>query len=281
MLLRNLRRAPQTVRVVDERTLLLQPEGVTYLAIPNLGQDRVAGLLTVTLPDGVKVGEVYTVDVLQTRAVLGTVLGAFRLTIPVNKAARLYAREARVLAAFEERLKLTEPKNRWHPILFKQVEYLRARAQGLAEEAADECEPDGGKGTRVRVMLERVKVLDANGPLVHGSGEVSLNARVTSTDAGGIGESTRLPETGAYPVQDRPEGDVIVINREIFRGNVVDDLTVEIYSAESDEKAHACYYRRDSKGDVEKWLHAYRPSGESRDPENVGDWQVWYRIEKV
>jgi len=282
-LLRNLRHAPTTVRALDENTLSLMVDGVTYLPIPNIGPERVAGLLTVTLPDGIKAGEVYTVDVLQMRSAMGLVLGAFRLTIPVTKAALLYAREARLLAVFEERLKLTPADNRWYPILLKQVEYFRSRAQGMAEEAADECVPgpDEGKGTRVRVILEHVKVLDANGPLVHSSGEVSLTANVTSTNAGGIGVSTRLPETGTYPVVDGPQGHVININREIFRGNVVDNLTIEVMSAESEEKGHTCYYRREFKGKVGDWLRAYRPSDESRDPENVGDWQVWYRIEKL
>lgn len=283
MFLRSLRQAPQTVRAVDKHTLSLTVDTVTYLPIPSLGIERLAGLLTVTLPDGVKAGEVYTVDVLQMRAPMGMILGAFRLTIPVTKAAQLYTREARLLAIFEERLKLTPVDNRWYPVLLKQVEYFRARAQGMAEEAADECAPgsDEGKGTRVRVILERVKILDAKGPLVHGSGEVSFTARVTSTNAGGIGAITRLPETGTYPVPDRPEGYVIDINREIFRGNVVDNLTVEIYSAESEERARTGYYRRDLKGNVAKWLGSFEPSGEKRDPENVADWQVWYRIEAM
>ena len=283
MLLRNLRRAPQTVRPVDEHTLSLTVDGVTYLPIPNLGTERVAGLLTITLPDGIKAGEVYTVDVLQMRAPIGAILGAFRLTIPVTKAVRLYAREARLLNVFEERLKLTPLDNRWHPVLMKQVEYFRARAREMATEAADECAeaPGDGKGVRLRVILEKINVLDFYGPLVHGSGEVSLVARVTSTNAGGIGGSTRLPATGAYPVLDKPEGYVIDVNKEIFRGTVVDDLTVEIYSAEPDEAKRTCYYRRKFKGKAAQWLGSYRPRDQKRDPENVGDWQVWYRIEAV
>lgn len=286
-LLRTLRHAPQTVRILDDNTLSLTPVGVTYLPIPNLGGERVAGLLTVIMPDGVKAGEVYTVDVLQMRAPMGVILGAFRLTIPVSKAFRLYAHEARLLKVFDERLSLTPPENRWHPILVKQVEYFRARAQGMAEEAADECTPgpdddkDNDKRRRIRVILERIKVLDVKGPLVHGSGEVSLTARVTSTNTGGIGAITRLPEIGTYPVLERAEGHVIDINREIFRGNVANNLTIEIYSAESEEQAQTSLYRRDLKGNVEKWLGRFKPADEKRDPENVGDWQVWYRIEAV
>ena len=283
MFLRRLRRAPETVRVIDEHTLSLKVDGVTYLPIPNLGNDRVAGLLTVTLPDTISAGQIFTVDVLQMRAPMGMIVGGFQLMIPVSKAARIYAGEARLLAVFEERLSLTGPDNRWYPILFKQVEYLRARAKGLAEESAEECAqaPDDGKGVRTRVILEGIKVLDFYGPLVHGSGEVSLIARVTSINAGGIGNSTRVPLTGTYPVLDRPQGYIIDINKEIFRGTVVDDLTVEIFSAESEEAGHTCYYRREFRGPVEDWLGSYKPSDQRRDPENVGDWQVWYRVEEI
>ena len=283
-LLRTLRHAPNTVRILDENTLLLTPDGVTYLPIPNLGADRIAGLLTVTLPDTIKTGQVFTIDVLQMRAPAGVIIGAFQLMIPVSRAARIYTREARILAVFEERLELTPATNRWHPILLKQVGYLRARAKGLAQEAADECSqrpPDNGKGVRVRVIVEKIKVLDAFGPLVHGSGQVRLTARVTSTNTVVIGATSNLPPAGAYPVLHRPEGHVIDVNKEIFRGTVVDDLTVEIFSAESEEKEHACFYRRTFQGKAESWIGSYRPSDQERDPENVGDWQVWYRIERV
>jgi hypothetical protein len=252
--------------------------------VPNLGPERIAGLLTVRLPDTIKTGQVYTVDVLQMRAPAGVIIGAFQLMIPVSKAARIYTREARILAVFEERLQLTPITNRWHPILAKQVDYFRARAKGLAEEAADECSqrpPDDGKGVRLRIILERIKVLDAFGPLVHGSGQVRLTARVTSTNAGGLGAVTTVPPTGTYPVLHRPEGHVIDVNKELFRGTVVDDLTVEIFSAESEEKEHTCYYRRAFKGKAESWIGSYKPSDQQRDPENVSDWQLWYRIEKM
>ncbi len=282
-LLRTLRHAPSTVRIIDENTLLLTPSGVTYLPVPNLGTERIAGLLTVTLPTNIKTGQVFTIDVLQSRAPAGVIIGAFQLMIPVSKAARIYNREARILAVFEERLQLTPVTNRWHPILLKQVAYLRTRAKGLAEEAADECSqhpPGNGKRIRVRVIVEKIKVLDAFGPLVHGSGQVRLTARVTST-GGGSGSTHSLPPTGAYPVQHRPEGHVIDVNREVFRGTVVDDLSVEISSAEDEFKEPACYYRRTFQGNAESWLGSYRPSDQQRDPENVGDWHVWYRIERM
>src|SRR6266851_3527329 len=282
MLLRRLRHAPDTVRPLDEHTLSVDVGGVSYLPIPNISIDRVAGLLTVTLPDGVKAGQVYTVDVVQARAALGVVLGGFRLAIPVGKASNLYARAERILAVFEERLKHTPAESRWHAILQKQVDYLAARARGLAQEAADDCEPDGDKkGTRLRVILERIKILDFYGPLVHGSGGLALIARVTSSFAGGVGGSRRLPPTRHYRVLDQPEGFVVDIEREIFKGTVDDNLTVEIWSTEPDEEARVCHYRRTFKGKAKNWIGSYKPSDEKPDPENVGDWQLWYRIDKL
>ena len=35
------------------------------------------------------------------------------------------------------------------------------------------------------------------------------------------------------------------------------------------------------KGDAASWVGAYQPGDQLNDPENVGDWQVWYRIEKM
>ncbi|HEU5103689.1 MAG TPA: hypothetical protein VFU22_31955 [Roseiflexaceae bacterium] len=44
---------------------------------------------------------------------------------------------------------------------------------------------------------------------------------------------------------------------------------------------HTCYYRRTFKGKVKNWVGRYAPGDEKRDPENVGDWQLWYRIEAL
>jgi hypothetical protein len=277
-LVRELRRAPRTVRVADGNTLSLAVQGVSYLPIPNIGLERLPGLLTVTLPDGIKAGEVYTVDVMHMRPATGMILGGFRLTIPVKKAAQIYNRALRLLPVFEERLSLTPGTSRWYPILRRQVDYFRARALGLAQEAAQECCGDIGKGTRLRVILERIKILDAFGPLVHGSGQLQLTARVTSSDGGGIGRTTQLPPVGSYPVPDFPVGYVIDIGTEIFRGSPVDSLHVEIFGADA-PKGHRCYYHRQFKGKPTDWFGNYKPRDERPDPEDVGDWQVWYRIE--
>ena len=284
VLLRNWRRAPGTVRLVDRNTLALTPiNGVTYLPIPLIKDERIAGLLTVTLPDTVCRGEVYTLDVMHIRSAQELVLGGFRLTIPVRKASQLYQREEGLLEVFEERLVLTPTTNRWYPILTAQVEYQRKRALDMAQEAAGDCSDGDGQpdGVRIRVILERITILDAYGPLVHGSGHLALIAHVTSNNGGGMGKATTLPASGVYPVHDQDDGYPITINKEIFRGTVTDDLTVELDSAETSYAGRTSPYRRVFSGPVKDWLGKYKPSDEQYDPENVGDWQVWYRIEEL
>jgi len=92
---------------------------------------------------------------------------------------------------------------------------------------------------------------------------------------------TTLPKSGSYTVKDQKDGYRIDINREIFRGTVTDDLTIELGSAETGYTARTSPYIRKFSGSVLTWLGTYKPSNEQYDPEDVGDWKVWYRIEKL
>jgi hypothetical protein len=250
---------------------------VTYLPIPSTSLGRIAGLVSVTLPAGIKAGELYRLDVMHVRPATGMVLGGFRLSIPVRKAQQMYQRAAGLVSVFERRLAITPTTNRWHPILERQLEYFRARAIGLAQEAADECVDGTAKGGRYRIIVERIRVLDASGPLVHGSGRVSFTGRVTTT--AGTGRVTRLPATGSYLVREQLGGLVIDVNTEIYRGPLSGELTLQSLSTEQDVKDDHDRYLRRFTGKASSWVGTYRPSDQMRDPENVGDWQVWYRIE--
>jgi hypothetical protein len=279
MLLRRLRQAPGTVRALDEHTLLLTPApaAVTFLPFPYLGQERIAGLITITLPDNIKAGQVYTVDVLQVRPATGATVGAFRIAIPVSKAMQLYEPETRLLEVFTERLATTPPDSRWYPILTRQVDNFRDRVQALTAEAVEECRGDH-ETPRVRVILDRIKVLDTHGPLVQGAGRLSLTARVTSAEGDMISE-TRLPAAGEIPVPEQPDGTVIYFDTEIFRGPGGDELTVEVWGTDQQDTPHR-HYRRTISG-ASALSGQYRPGDEPRDPEDVGDWQLWYHLEQL
>src|SRR4030095_1274000 len=130
---RNLRHAPGTVKIVNENTLRLLVDQITYLPIPAFYGDNLAGLITVQLPQGIKKGQRFKVDVVQIRLDETRVLGGFQLNIQVEKALELVEPERRSLELFNQRLSLTSEQSRWLPVLKKQLEFTRGKAKGLGE----------------------------------------------------------------------------------------------------------------------------------------------------
>lgn len=281
-LLRMLRNAPQTVRILDDNTLSLTPEGVTYLPIPPLAGERIAGLITVVLPDTIRTGQLFKVDVLQVRAATGMVIGAFQLMIPVSTASRIYAREARILHVFEERLSLTPIDNRWHPILVKQVAYLRDRAKALVEEAAGETSEED-RGRDIRVVIERIQILNDQDPWLKGAGEFRFKARISSHGRGLLSE-TMFPSKGHYSISDKPGKNTVQLDFTLFEGFVEDQMAIEILGVELDTfdpDDQLCPYRRIFTGAAGEWLGSFGPGDEDIELEDLGDWKLWYRIEEI
>jgi len=259
---RNLRHAPGTVQIVDSHTLRLTVAGPTYLPIPPFWGDNLAGLVTVTLPRGTKAGQRFTVDVLQVRSDVRRVLGGFQLNIQVGKAAELWEPEKRLLELFHERLSLTDEASRWRPILEREVAFTRERARGLLELADPkgvkwDDPTDRQRGQRVRVVLERLK---AGGRASKG---VRVVATVRSDANGGIVETTKLADGAGRKLE-----------RTLFEGFVEDDLDVEVRTLDG-----ACRYRRSFDGSPAAWLGTYAPA--RGEPEDVGSWRLWYRIERA
>jgi hypothetical protein len=93
------------------------------------------------------------------------------------------------------------------------------------------------------VTLERVQMVDSKEPSVERFGEVSLKARVSTRDNGGLSVETRAPERGAFRVSARP-GDNFLAEASGLTGR-------------------------------------FGPGDESLDAEELVDWRVWYRIEEV
>ena len=259
---RNLRHAPGTVQIVDSHTLRLAVAGPTYLPIPPFWGDNLAGLVTVTLPRGTKAGQRFTVDVLQVRSDVRRVLGGFQLNIQVGKAAELWEAEKRLLEIFHERLSLTDAASRWRPILEREVAFTRERARGLLELANPkgvkwDDPTDRQRGQRVRVVLERIEA----------GGRTSKGVRVVATvrsDANGkILKTTRLADGAGRKLE-----------RTLFEGFVEDDLDVEVRTSDG-----ACRYRRSFDGSPATWLGTYAPA--RGEPEDLGSWRLWYRIERA
>ena len=127
--------------LLDPNTLMCTVNGgVSFLPIPGGGTERIAGLFTVDLPSGVKVGEEFNIVVRRfstrrpppTRPVAnrgqksprGTVqtnwrytVGTFQVKIPVAHPKTLLASEQNTYSIMKWRLDLLAPTDRWYPVL--------------------------------------------------------------------------------------------------------------------------------------------------------------------
>ena len=137
--------------------------GVTYVPILPATGKTFAGLLTVELPNSVRVGQEFRITVrrITTRrqgkpagegpvnaaaepsAHRGKamrnwryVTGTFQVTIPVGSDEALLLPEETTLAVLEWRREHMQPVNRWYPVLSKYIGYVRGRVDGFGGDAA-------------------------------------------------------------------------------------------------------------------------------------------------
>jgi hypothetical protein len=290
--LRNLRHAPETVVAEADATLRLRVGGVTFVPLPPIAGDRVAGVLTVTLPEGVRVPERYVVDVTHLRAGSTVRNGGFRVEILVRKAADIIPVAATQVVRLHEQLAATPVGDRWRPVLERRLRTERFRARGLAVDAGVDWEDptvwtdENGveqpvRGAKIRVVLEELLVVDDRDPSLKGAGEIDLDVLVRSENNGGSERRTRLPADGHFALasQERLE-----IEETVFEGFVEDDLGIRINAMERDTfdpDDNLGSYTRTFSCAAETWLGRYEPGDELVDPENVGYWQVSYRIERA
>lgn len=291
--LRHLRHAPDDVRLVDAHTLSLVPDGVTYVPLPPTADDRIAGLVTVSLPEGVRKGQEYVVDVTHIRGGEERSVGGFTLDIQVSEADAIVDAEIRLLALMADRLALTPPEDIWYPVLARRVETIRARAAALADSAGIDFEDptvrvdrENGEtvpldGPTFRVVLERIRILDDQDTWLKGAGELSFTTTVYSPSNGGVERTNSFPESGMFSIDS---GEEVHLDATIFEGRASDELRVRIDGVEADTfdpDDTVGSYTRVLSGSTTDWFGSYRPDDEHVDPEDMNAWQVWYRIEPV
>jgi hypothetical protein len=129
--------------------------GVSFVPIPSGGDQSFAGLLTVQLPAGIRVGNEFDVVVrrITTRrpverddvdilAARGRpivdwryIVGTFTVRIPVQHEHTILPEEESLLSILKWRLTLVPPSDRWYPVLLRYVDYVSARVNGMGGNA--------------------------------------------------------------------------------------------------------------------------------------------------
>ena len=79
-----LRQHPTVLEKVDAHTLRCRLSDVTFIPLPMNRKGTIAGLMSLTLPNGVRAGQVYRFSVEQYSGFTLMTLGAFQMTIPVR-----------------------------------------------------------------------------------------------------------------------------------------------------------------------------------------------------
>ena len=144
--LSELRQHPVALEQVDGHTLRISPADVTYVPLPGGRTGMLAGLLSLTLPDTVRTGEVYRLTVHQYSGLTHKILGTFQVTVPVRADPEILPKELRKLSVLRYVQQSIPVGNRWHGIFGRYVDAIVDRVRALGGDPdAVEPSPDGGE----------------------------------------------------------------------------------------------------------------------------------------
>lgn len=140
--------------------------------------------------------------------------------------------------------------------------------------------------SRIRVVLEKVKILDDKEPWFKGAGDFKFFTRVAFNNDECRASYKKIPLSGALKISDKPGKNEMDLNVCIYEGYAAetDKLSFDILPIEKDTfdaDDNLTLYSRSFNGAPETWVGNYKPGDESGDPESKKDWQVWYRIESL
>ena len=144
----------------------------------------------------------------------------------------------------------------------------------------------GQDGTRIRVTLRWLQILDDLEPFFKDKGEFVFWAKVWTDNGGGVVQETRMPRKGHYPISDHPRWNRLNnLDKVLFEGEVVDHLAIELRGEELDQftdNDQLEFYSRTFTGPIGDHVALIQPGDEgSDDPENMVNWRIGYEIEAV
>jgi len=142
--------------------------------------------------------------------------------------------------------------------------------------------------SNIRIILEKVKILDDYEPWFKGKGDFQFMASVGFNADSCRTVLKHFPDKGHIKISDQAGKNEFEINKCIYQGFVSekDQLNLKLHAVEKDcpdPDDHLTVYRRDFNNPPEAWVGRYIPGDEpsSPDKEAMSDWQVWYRIESL
>lgn len=150
------------------------------------------------------------------------------------------------------------------------------------EQALVPIDSAGSKFKSIKVVLQRIQILDDKDGCLAGKGELAFDTLVAPNENPNRAVRRRFPEEGTYKLRD---GDVLELNEVIYEGKVEPEsrLSVSIGGRDFDfllfltrEEPLSRYHRSVA---LKTGRQAFTPDDEPNDPESLADWKVWYTVE--
>jgi hypothetical protein len=129
------RQHPATLAKVDANTIAVAVADVSFIPLPARAGGNLAGLMTLTLPEGVRVGQVFKMSVQQcsgtaARGRARRMLGAFQFNTPVTAESEVLPKAARNLSILRYIQQTIPAGSRWQPIFTRWLDGLAAKVAG-------------------------------------------------------------------------------------------------------------------------------------------------------
>jgi hypothetical protein len=131
------RSGPQRLEKVDAHTVRCLVGDVSYIPLPAPAPTHVAGLITIRLPETVKVGERYNVVVRQVGGLPRYVVGTFELFIAVSTSEKIRPEEERTLSVLKHIAGTIKPSSRWHAVFQRYLAVLNDKVRGVGGSPGD------------------------------------------------------------------------------------------------------------------------------------------------
>jgi hypothetical protein len=141
-----LRQHPEVLSKVDAHTLTCRLADVTFIPLPSGRNGNLAGLISLTLPPWIKVGQTYRLNVQQYSGVTRKILGAFQLTIPVKNEPEILPSEIRKLSVLRYIQQSIPSGNRWSLIFQRYVQQIADRVDAFGGNSSQVGPSPNGDG---------------------------------------------------------------------------------------------------------------------------------------
>jgi photosystem II stability/assembly factor-like uncharacterized protein len=142
--------------------------------------------------------------------------------------------------------------------------------------------------SRIRVVLEKVRILNDHDPWIKGRGEFHFTSCVSFNNNPCRRHWCRVPQKGHIKISDWPRLNEKQLDVCIFDGYVAetDNMSISLLPIEEDwldPDDELSLYRRHFNGPPETWVGRFDPDDEppGSEAEKLSDWMLWYRIESI